>query len=82
MSAINLDTMRLPKRGAVVRVRTAIGTYEGELVGIVPARSDAAKAKDRRPKLALRNSAMSVQLAERDIRERPTVVRRAPRGAA
>jgi hypothetical protein len=78
MSAVDLDRVRLPRAGAIVEVTTAFELYRGELIGVLPGRDDAAAVKDRRPKLALRNAAMSVALRESDIRAIRTV-RRAPR---
>lgn len=82
MSGVDLDRVRLPKVGAIVRVRTAYEVYQGEFVGIVPGRTDAPKSRDRSPKLALRTDAMSAQLAQADICEPPKVLKRAPRGKA
>jgi hypothetical protein len=76
----NLDTARLPRIGSTVAVRTPFQVFVGELVGVVPALSEHGPVRNRRPKLALRNDAMSAAIPEGEIREVRTLKRkRAPR---
>lgn len=79
-TAYNLDTARLPRAGSTVAIRTPFELFVGELVGIIPTLSDHGPVRDRRPKLAIRNEAMSAAIPEDEIREVRTLKRkRAPR---